>query len=226
MTAWVVDDSGRAHACTSTWSVALHVAGDIDHLQALEHWLLQPELVQRFSIQCTRFIQARLHLDQHDRQRVLEVMLGRHRALRSLAEHVEARGDYHRFTLHSVDAHLAQRFLTDAGCPPFTRVVWDGERLRAVEGWSDGEHGFPPFHVVDLRWTYAEPHGFASVSDAVSGVTLATRQVPGLAPSTRQGSYEVQRHDHPSLSTFLDAVQTAVNRLDPDVIVTVGGDDR
>lgn len=226
MTAWVVDDFGQAHACTSPWPVALHVAGDVDHLHALEHWLSQPELVQRFSIQCTRFMQARLHLEQHDRQRVLEVMIGNHRALRSLAEHVEARGNYHRFTLHSVDAHLAQRFLTDIGCPPFTRVVWDGERLRPVASWSDDEPGFPPFHVVDLRWTYADPNGFASVSDGLVGVTLTTRRTPGFAPSAHRGSCEVQRVDHPSVSAFLDAVQAAVVQLDPDVIVTVGGDHR
>ena len=225
MTAWVVDDSGQAHACTMPWSVKLHVAGSVAHLQALERWLTQPELVRRFTIVSTQMSQARLHLEQNDVQRVLVVVLGGYGHLRPLAEHIESRGDYHRFTLHSVDAHLTQRFLTDIGCAPFSRVLWDGVMLRPVHP-APITTEFPPFHVVEFRCEYRSASGFASIHDDLTSVHIATVTSLGLRPSMFSQTERIQRDAHDSLMTFLEAVQDALNRIDPDVIVTVGGDQR
>ena len=225
MTAWVVDDNGQAHGCTMPWNVTLHVAGNASHLQALERWLLQPELVRRFAIASTRMSQARLHLEQQDLQRVLEVVLGNYRQLRSLAEHIESRGDYHRFTLHSVDAHLAQRFLTDIGCAPFTRVAWDGSVLHPLlESLEKDE--FPPFHVANFRCEYRTASGFTSIHDGLASVHLSTVKASGFRPSNHSETEELQRHDYASLEAFLKAVQAVLDRIDPDVIVTAGGDQR
>lgn len=225
MTAWVVDDNGQAHACLIPWKVKLHVAGSVSHLQALERWLLQPELIRRFAISSTRMSQARLHLEQQDVRRVLEVVLDCYRQLRPLAEHIESRGDYHRFTLHSVDAHLAQRFLTEVGCAPFARVMWDGTVLHPIP-LSSHNNEFPPLHAVNFRCEYRTTSGFVSVQDGLKSVHITTFIPPGFSSSRPLGVEIIQRDDHASLPGFFGAVQAALNRLDPDVIVTVGGDQR
>ena len=122
MVAWVVDDFGVAHGCVLPWKPTIHVHASHHSLDRLEHWLTQPELRQRFGIASLLTTHARLNLETEGHVDVLAIALRSYQHMRALAEHIEARGDFHRFKLYSVDAHLAQRFLNDHGCAPFQRV--------------------------------------------------------------------------------------------------------
>ena len=125
-------------------------------LDGLENWLGQPEIWQRFGLGQMHMTRARLDLETHGQTDVLEVGLRSFRHLRGLAEHIEARGDFHRFKLYSVDAHFAQRFLNEHECVPFGRVRWspyDPGCLTSLPRASN-EGTFPPLHVVKMRFQF------------------------------------------------------------------------
>ncbi len=226
MVAWIVDDFGAAHGCVLPWKPTIHVHASHHSLDRLEHWLTQPELRQRFGIDSLLTTHARLNLEAEGQVDILAIALRSYQHMRALAEHIEARGDFHRFKLYSVDAHLAQRFLNDHGCTPFQRVRWsssDPSRLQPVNDASSASDVFPPFHVVRLIIEFTR-EGFPAHGDTVERIRLDTVHEPGLSLSQATHSYTFERREFDSLARMLAAFQTVFESVDPDVVLTAGGD--
>tara|TARA_B100000683_G_scaffold89307_1_gene88161 strand:+ start:10115 stop:12607 length:2493 start_codon:yes stop_codon:yes gene_type:complete len=228
MTAWVVDENGRAHACAVPWQPVIHVHASYTDLNRLEHWLEQPEIRQRFRLTQPHMTRARLDLEATGQSDVLEVGLELFQHVRGLAEHIESRGDFHRFKLYSVDAHLAQRFLNDHGCIPFARVQWSpDEPARLLMCSNTSEHeAYPPFHVVKLSVKRTSGQGLPTLHDTVEWFRFETVHEPGISPRQPIQSLTVRRTEHDSMSSMLTAVQAAYDAMDPDVLLTEGGDQR
>lgn len=229
MVAWIVDDQGEAHGCVLPWQPSLHVHASHRLLDRLEHWLNQPELQQRFGLGTIFSMRARLDLEAEGQADVLAITLRSYQHLRALAEHIEARGDFHRYRLYSVDAHLAQRFLNEHACMPFQRVRWDSStpsRLEPVPETSTRGDMHPPFHVVRITLVFAQNEGFPEQGDAVEEIRLETVQEPGISPPRTTLSDQLKRREFDSLSAFLNAFQKAFDKMDPDVVLTAGGDQR
>ena len=124
---------------------------------------------------------ARLDLESSGQSDILEVGLESFQQLRALAEHIESRGDFHRFKLYSVDAHLAQRFLNDHECIPFARVQWSPDepaRLLMCPNTSERE-AYPPFHVVKLSVKRTPGQGLPTLQDTVEWFRFETVHEPG-----------------------------------------------
>ena len=87
---------------------------------------------------------------------VLEIDVLDSRKIRKAAQHIEARGDHHRYSLFSVDAHLAQRFFIEFGISPFQFVEWDGDSFSLV----DENDSWPKMKVIELNFEYHSNNGF------------------------------------------------------------------
>ncbi|MGA0240359.1 MAG: hypothetical protein ACO3L7_03305, partial [Poseidonia sp.] len=172
MMVWIIDETGTAHACEIPWTAALHVHAPSIELQQLEHWLMLPEISARFGVLGVERRAMHLDLEGEGRTSVLEVRIGPFHHLKALAEHIEVRGDFHRYTLYSVDAHLVQRFLNEHGCEPFTKVRWDPNAPIALQpAPKDGSDDGPPFCVLQVGLTF-DSGPFPSVHDAVRSIQL------------------------------------------------------
>ena len=228
MVVWIVDDEGQAHGCEVPWQPCIHVHASRDELHRLEHWLMQPEISVRFGVSSTQYRAMRLDLEQEDSADVLEVHVEPFGRLRALAEHIEARGDFHRYTLFSVDAHFAQRFLNEHGCEPFARVRWSPEKTPMLARMDEATTGeFPPFRVVRLAIDFTPSSGLPSLHDTVDSIRLQPVEEPGLARADMSMVETVlHREAYPSQEAMLDAFQEIYSRLDPDVVLTYGGDQR
>ena len=229
MVAWVVDRHGVAHRCDVPWKPTLHVHATHEQLDRLEHWLMQPEIQLRFGIGDVRMTRARLDLEATGHVDVLELGLHTYQHLRGLAEHVEARGDFHRFKLYSVDAHLAQRFLNEHNCIPFQRVRWSSSSPQSIEPLEDGtmDSGvYPPFHVVRMRFEHGVDSALSSLDGTVESIHLDSVNEPGLAPFSAPFSVTLKRQDFASMSAMLMALQDALASMDPDILMSAGGDQR
>ena len=190
---------------------------------------MQPEIQLRFGIGDVRMTRARLDLEATGHVDVLELGLHTYQHLRGLAEHVEARGDFHRFKLYSVDAHLAQRFLNEHNCIPFQRVRWSSSSPQSIEPLEDGtmDSGvYPPFHVVRMRFEHGVDSALPSLDGTVESIHLDSVNEPGLAPFSAPFSVTLKRQDFASMSAMLMALQDALASMDPDILMSAGGDQR
>ena len=229
MVAWVVDDQGVAHGCAVPWTPSIHVHASHRSLDRLEHWLNQPELRQRFGIGAMVPTRARLDLEAEGQADVLDITLRSYHHMRALAEHIEARGDFHRYTLYSVDAHLAQRFLNEHACIPFQRVRWNPSVPTLLEPIDAGETDtveYPPLCVARLTLQFSEGGGLPAQGDVVERICLETVHEPGFSPPRTTHAARLERSEFPSLAAFLKAFQAVFDDVNPDVVVTAGGDQR
>lgn len=227
MVAWLIDRQGKAHACQLEWAPKLHIHGTSSSLEQLEHWLEQPEIVQRFSIGECGLRRAQLSLGQSDSHDVLEVEVLCSRFLKGLAQHIESRGDFHAYSLYSVDAHHAQRFLNEHGCVPFHLVTFEGGHLQPAGDGQENVGEFPGFSVIQLDLQFEANHAPVSEFVPIHSLSLTFLHEQGFAPSPNvKEPVQLHRSSFPSMSEFLMAFQEQIDILDPDVIVTRGGDQR
>ena len=109
---WIATEAGPVVEHRETWHPTFHVSGNRKDLQNLIDWLWQPELRLRYGIESYAFEMKRTELGSFDMQHLLSITLHSCATLRSLAEHIDARGEHVRFTLYSVDIRPEQQFLT------------------------------------------------------------------------------------------------------------------
>ena len=124
MDVWISDVNGNVERICVPWCACIHVHAENQLLVNLSQWLKLPEISEKFSIGATRMVKKRLSLDEFEMHNVLEIDVLDSRKIRKISQHIEARGEHHRYSLFSVDAHLAQRFFIEFGISPFQFVEW------------------------------------------------------------------------------------------------------
>jgi len=216
MDVWIfVKGSGVQHLLIP-WCATIHIHSDNSRLQNLASWLEYPEVRTRFAIGTMRFIRRRLSLDQYEMHDVLEVDLADSRRIRQLANHIESRGDFHRYTLYSVDAHLAQRFFVEHNIAPFQYVEWTGNQFIVHEESDE----WPALTQITMAFDYDSADGFDTIDSHLKSVTLSLNS--GINESRVIDSSKV--YHNASTAVFLSELQREINRFDPDIIMTNGGD--
>ena len=168
MDVWLFVKDLGVHHLLIPWCATIHIHSDSHRLQNLASWLEYPEVKTRFSVGAMRFIRRRLSLDQYEMHDVLEIDMDDCRKIRQLANHIESRGDFHRYTLYSVDAHLAQRFFVEHNVAPFQYVEWDGNQFIHHEQSEE----WPKLTQLTMEFDYDSADGFDTINSHLKSVTL------------------------------------------------------
>ena len=215
MDVWIIDVEGNVNRICIPWCACIHVHAENRLLHNLPQWLKLPEIAEKFSIGPIRMVKRRLSLDEFEMHNVLEIDVLDSRKIRKAAQHIEARGDHHRYSLFSVDAHLAQRFFIEFGISPFQFVEWDGDSFSLI----DENDGWPKMKVIELNFEYHSNNGFDTLKSYLKKIEIF--QWDGFLP--RKILHSVIQRKHCGME-FLTEFEHCINRLNPDIIVTRGGD--
>ena len=215
MDVWIIDVEGNVNRICIPWCACIHVHAENRLLHNLPQWLKLPEIAEKFSIGPIRMVKRRLSLDEFEMHNVLEIDVLDSRKIRKAAQHIEARGDHHRYSLFSVDAHLAQRFFIEFGISPFQFVEWDGDSFSLI----DENDSWPKMKVIELNFEYHSNNGFDTLKSFLKKIEIF--QWDGFLP--RKKLHSVIQRKHCGME-FLTEFEHCINRLNPDIIVTRGGD--
>ena len=215
MDVWIIDVEGNVNRICIPWCACIHVHAENQLLHNLPQWLNLPEIAEKFSIGPIRMVKRRLSLDEFEMHNVLEIDILDSRKIRKAAQHIEARGDHHRYSLFSVDAHLAQRFFIEFGISPFQFVEWDGDSFSLV----DENDSWPKMKVIELNFEYHSNNGFDTLKSYLKKIEIF--QWDGFLPKRKLDSVVQRKHCG---MEFLTEFEHCINRLNPDIIVTRGGD--
>ena len=156
MDVWIMDVNECVSVISIPWCACIHVHADNRLLSNLAQWLRFPEISEKFSVGSIRMVKKRLSLDEFEMHNVLEIDVLDSRKIRKISQHIEARGDHHRYSLFSVDAHLAQRFFIEFGISPFQFVEWDGNSFSLI----DENDSWPKMKIIELNFEYHSNNGF------------------------------------------------------------------
>lgn len=133
MLVWIVTTTGPVVSYREPWTPVVHVEGDSERLSILVDWLWQPEVRIRYGLLSYTFERKRTELGSEDVRNVLAITLQSSATVRSLAEHIDARGNHVDFTLYCVDLLAEQQYLTSKRLTIGSTVRLDQDGLTLVE---------------------------------------------------------------------------------------------
>ena len=215
MNVWLIDYKQNVQLIVVPWSASIHVSADSTLLNNLIKWLQLPEISKKFSIGKIRTVKKRLSLDEFEIHNVLEIDVLDNRNIRKIAQHIEARGDHHRYSLYSVDAHLAQRFFIEFDISPFQLVEWNEGSFSVL----DENDSWPKMKVIELVFEYNSVNGFDTINSELNSVEIIAWD--NFSP-TQIVEHKLVREG--CGKEFISQFQNDICRIDPDIIVTKGGD--
>ncbi len=128
---------------------------------------------------------------------------------RALAGAIDRQGDFHRFTLFDVDLTPPQIYQLAHDLYPFAAVEGEGVGLRAKAPAEALEYEVPPLKVASLRVQLTGGHG-----PRLDGPNARVASVR-IGPTLIEGGDERE---------LLYTLAAEVAHLDPDVVLTEGGD--
>ncbi|HYB79040.1 MAG TPA: DNA polymerase domain-containing protein [Thermoplasmata archaeon] len=170
--------------------------------------LLARRLVDHPDVESVALGSGRPSLYDRRNRPVLSVVPSRNPARRPLARAVDALGGYERFSLYDVDLGPPQLYHLAHDLYPFAPVVGRAPALTATEPPETIDYATPPLKVVPLEVHLAgERRGRIPPPDARIGAVR-------LDDVTLEGPEE----------ELLRALVGEVARIDPDVLLTEGGD--
>ncbi|MCA1812555.1 MAG: hypothetical protein LC624_01230, partial [Halobacteriales archaeon] len=146
----------------------------------------------------------RLGLDRH-RSDVLRVDVPRCAQFRRLVQQVDRLGGFREYDLYDADLRFSHQFLLAHRTFPLART--DGQSLAPRDGQWDQEYALPPLRAAELVVEVDAPPGMP----------------PAEQHAVRAASLDGQRFEGDERSV-LRSLQRALDRQDPDVLVTHGGD--
>jgi DNA polymerase I len=215
MDVWIIDVQGNVNRISIPWCAHIHVHAESRLLSNLPQWLELPEIREKFSVGSIRMVKRRLSLDEFEMHNVLEIDVLDSRKIRKISQHIEARGDHHRYSLFSVDAHLAQRFFIEFGISPFQFVEWNGDSFSLL----NENDTWPKMKVIELKFEYHSNNGFDTLKSYLKRIEIF--QWDDFLPEKKLDVVIQRKHCG---NEFLTEFQDCINRLNPDIIITKGGD--
>lgn len=209
LTAWVRQHGGPARPCRFVAPCRLHVAATSERLRALQVWLDQPEVRLHYGVIDSTAIEAPVALGGPP-QAILEVSLRRPRERIALARTIDDRGLHRHHTLLSVDVDPVQAWLTSHELELFGGV--DVEAASPIPRPCEGLMGDLRVLRMDGRWEGPMQDG------RLRDVVLTSVEAVGLSPFGASESFPLDGAEG------LQQMLAAVERADPDVVLTEGGD--
>ena len=229
MTLWI-HDGEKVWPIEHKWRPCIHVSGDKVRLFNLQEWLHQPEIRSKFSVYETYWQRAKLSLYSDDIAEVLCIELSINNKLLPLAKHIEERGKFVNFQIYSVDAHLSQRFLLELNTAPMRKIICRNEdgviRIHSPKDYhSSNQLSLPELSVWEFELCFVKNQEFLTYKTPIYSFIMRKKSQDGEDLSNLPGNFvELVKGDYGDDRVFLSEVESLVKSVDPDVLISHGGD--
>jgi DNA polymerase elongation subunit (family B) len=208
---WVITETGERVKLTDKFQPCIYVSGRKDELETLISRLYNNE-----KIASVRFVQKYAQATDAEKSPVLEVTVRDCRSIRSLTLDILRLGDYLRYELHNCDIQDDRSYLFSRGLFPlaFLEVKYgrSGLDYTLLDSVESIDYVVPPMRVVRLEVDVAKKGVVAGFDDEIRSITL------------KQADEDEVVINYGDEATKLMQLVCAVNKLDPDVILTQSGD--
>src|SRR5213593_3315505 len=206
MVVWLKKPDGKCVRLTDRWKPRIHVGGDYREL---------------IDLACKSYIENSIFVDKFERagdigkSRVLEVVVENEEEAARLARRIQRESRYSNFRLYDVDVPTPQIYLYQKDLFPLALVEAE-EKDEKIE-WTlrDSretiDYKLPPLRKIRLEVTTRKNKRIRTFEDELDSVSITDREEMLILDS---GSEEEK---------LFRLVET-FNELDPDIVITEGGD--
>src|SRR5213594_581733 len=206
MVVWLKKTDGKCVRLTDKWKPRIHVGGDYREL---------------IDLACKSYIENSIFVDKFElagdieKSRVLEVVVENDEEAARLARRIQRESSYSNFRLYDVDVPSPQVYLYQKYLFPLALVEAE-EKDEKIE-WTlrDSretiDYKLPPLRKIRLEVTTRKKKRIRTFEDELDSVSITDREEMLILDS---GSEEEK---------LFRLVET-FNELDPDIVITEGGD--
>src|SRR6266568_4558172 len=207
MVVWLKKPDGKCVRLTDRWKPRIHVGGDYRKL---------------IDLACKSYVENSIFVDKFERagdiekSRVLEVVVENDEEATRLARRIQRESSYSNFRLYDVDIPSPQVYLYQKDLFPLALV--EAEEKDEKIGWTlrDSrktiDYKLPPLRKTRLEIKTRKNKRIRTFEDELDSLSIITDREETLVLDS--GSEEEK---------LLSLVET-FNEIDPDIVVTEGGD--
>ena len=153
-----------------------------------------------------REVERRVDIGSEEAVPVLEIVPRHYKELQDIAKIVASNGGYHDYALYNVDLRFGQRYCLAHRIFPCGLLWYNNGRWRAEEEQFALDYPLPKLRAELLDIHVDNPLGIPRFQDKLLGA--------------RMGGIEVEGSE----AEILEKLNAAVRDVDPDVVLTDGGD--
>lgn len=207
---WIISDNDERVRFTDKFQPKIYVSGAQEDIERLASSFFRNQ-----AIACWNFVYKYAQPTDSQKTRVLEIVLKDCRRISSFTRSILKKGDYLRYEVHNCDLHGDRAYLFSHDLFPLAFMeVKTGEtglRYSLLDSVESKNYAVPPLRIAKLEVEIAKEGKIAGFKDPVERVLVT------------------QAHKQTSIDSgdesdkLLQLVST-IEELDPDIVLTTGGD--
>ncbi len=210
MSIWVIAETGKRIRLIDEFEPKIYISGEEGDME---------RLLTRFfanrSVASCRFVYKYASATDTEKSRVLEVALKDCRRIPFFVRGVLEAGGYLRYQVHNCDLKGAQAYLYDRDIFPLAFVEIEVEehqlRYHVLDSVGSVDYQVPPLRIMRLHVDIAKKGKIASFDDPLKEIVVSQDKKRIIMDSGDEKE---------KLLRFVEVVE----KLDPDVLLTRGGD--
>ncbi len=210
MVVWVIAESGERVRLVDEFKPKIYISGKIEDLEGLSTRFFAGR-----SIASSSFVYKYASPSDVEKSRVLEVELKDCRSIPFFVRDVLEMGRYLRFQVHNCDLQGTQTYLYDRDVFPLAFVEVEAEKHRLQYSLLDSvesvDYRLPSLRVMSVHVEIARKRKIASLNDPLKEIVVSQDEKKSVIDSGDEKQM---------LLRFVEVVE----QLDPDILLTRGGD--
>jgi DNA polymerase elongation subunit (family B) len=207
---WIIGENEKRVRLIDRFEPKVYVSGKEEDIERLASRLFSSK-----NIAAWNFTYKLAHATDAEKSKVLEVTLKDCRKTSSFTHYVLRIGDYLRYEVHNCDLHGDQNYIFYRDIFPlaFTEVEIEktGLKYTLLDSVENTDYAIPPLRIMKLRVEIAKKRKIANFKDPIGAILVTQADKQLIIDSGEENE------------KLLQLVNT-VRELDPDIILTDGGD--
>jgi len=207
---WIISESGQRIRLIDKFEPKIYVSGNQDEIERLASRFYRNQDIAKWS-----FAQKYAHPTDTQKTRVLEITLKDYRKTPNFTREILRLGDYTKYEVHNCDLRADRAYLFSKDLFPLAFVEIENNATELTYSLQDSvartDYAIPPLRIMKLQVKTAKKGKIANFEDPISEITLNQAEKLVTVDSTDEANGLLQLVDK-------------VCELDPDIILTHGGD--
>jgi DNA polymerase elongation subunit (family B) len=207
---WIITETGERIKLIDRFQSRIYVSAKQDELERLVSRLYSNQAIASWS-----FVNKYAQPTDNEKSRVLELTLKDCRKTQSLTRSILKMGDYLRYEIHNCDLRGDRDYFFSHDVFPLAFVEVKNEKksleYTLLDSVTSTDYAVPEFRVMKLKVEIAKKGKIANFKDSINKLLIT------------QAAKEISIDSGEESEKLLQLVKT-VKELDPDFLVTQGGD--
>jgi DNA polymerase elongation subunit (family B) len=210
VTVWIIEENGERVRLTDKFQPKIYVSGKEEDIERLASQFFSSKIIASL-----HFPYKYAHVTDREKSKVLEITLKDCRKTSSFTHRVLRMGDFLRYEVYDCDLHGDQAYLFTHDLFPLALVEVEvekaGLRYTLLDSVESIDYLVPPLRIMKLTVDVAKRGRMPNLNDPIEKIQITQADNQTIIDSGDEAEKLLQ-------------LVNAVKELDPDIILTAGGD--